>query len=94
MREPKRPSSETRRSVSRDHATPLAPTLFINPAGDSDFSRLAHKLVAHGAASPAELQRQLRSSYPRAVARARDLTGDRIAKWYVYREGHWVRATG
>jgi hypothetical protein len=37
-----------------------------------------------------ELQAALRHSYPRAVVRDRDLTGDPLV-WYVYREGHWVR---
>ena len=37
--------------------------------------------------------RKLRERYPLAVVRPRDLSSERTAVWYVYREGSWVPST-
>ena len=67
------------------------PFLVVNPATDRAFRDFAEQAVKSlGAAAPADLQRKLRARYPRAVARARDLHGEALAVWYVYREGYWV----
>lgn len=69
--------------------TEIRPLLVTNPADDRDFQDAAEAALFDGQ-SVAELQRTLRRAYPRAVVRARDLTGERPVVWYVYREGHWV----
>ncbi len=66
------------------------PLLMLNPAGDADFGRVALALE-RTVATPRELQARLRDVYPDALVRARDLSGERLRVWYVYREGHWVR---
>ena len=65
-------------------------TIVVNPRDDTPFVALAEKLVADGARSTGELQEQLRREYPEAVVRARELDGEAITIWYVYRDGHWV----
>ena len=67
------------------------PVLMVNPASDRTFREFAEQVVERlDGAVPADLQRQLRARYPKAVARARDLHGEAVAVWYVYREGHWI----
>jgi hypothetical protein len=68
--------------------TPL-PSLVTNPAGDAAF-RAAAEAALETAQSIDEFEKTLRSRYPRAVVRARALSGERTVVWYVYREGHWV----
>lgn len=68
----------------------LQPTLITNPADDRAFQEAAEAEVATGAATSEELQACLRRRYPRAVVHARELAGERILVWYVYREGRWV----
>jgi hypothetical protein len=61
----------------------------INPRRDVDF---AARVEGEGpdAPSPAALEAILRTDYPRAVVRPRQLEGERSEIWYVYREGTWV----
>jgi len=68
----------------------MRPTLIVNPANDGVFGAFAEILVDHGVVSIAELERRLRSIYPRAVVHARDLSGESGRLWYVYRDGHWI----
>jgi hypothetical protein len=70
------------------------PTLVANPAADEVFAGFAQLLVDHGARSVEELERRLRTSYPQAVVHARELAGEGILIWYVYRDGHWVGSSG
>jgi len=65
-------------------------TIVVNPRDDTPFVALAERLVADGARSTDDLQRQLRREYPLAVVRARELDGEAFTIWYVYRDGHWV----
>ena len=65
------------------------PSLVTNPAGDRDFIAAADAALREGR-SVGEFQQLLRRQYPRAVVRARDLSGERPIVWYVYREGRWV----
>jgi hypothetical protein len=67
----------------------MKPTLVVNPAGDDVFAAFAEVLV-HDAMSTAELERRLHAVYPRAAVHARELAGESIIVWYVYRDGHWV----
>jgi hypothetical protein len=62
--------------------------LILNPSSDEDFRRFVEER-ARGAASPAELQAQLRAVYRKAIVRARDLSDEPISVWYVYRDGRW-----
>jgi hypothetical protein len=41
-----------------------------------------------------QLQAHLRARYPEAVVHARELAGERILVWYVYRDGRWTRPNG
>ena len=66
------------------------PALIINPLADEEFTAFAED-CARDAADPAALQTKLRERYPRAVARSRELDGERPI-WYVYREGRWVQS--
>ena len=67
--------------------------LIINPLTDDDFAAFVHD-CARDASDPTVLQARLRERYPRAVARSRDLSGERGAAWYVYREGRWIPPGG
>jgi len=80
---------DTRGMSSRD---PRVPTLVANPANDRVFADFAQLLVDDGATSVRELERRLRVAYPNAVVHARELAAEPVLIWYVYREGHWVRA--
>ena len=71
--------------------TETRPNLVTNPVDDVGFRDAAEAALLDGQ-SAADLQQALRRRYPRAVVRARDLTGERNAVWYVYRDGHWVGA--
>ncbi|HEX2756727.1 MAG TPA: hypothetical protein VHM48_14755 [Candidatus Limnocylindrales bacterium] len=70
------------------------PTLVLNPPDDEDFRSSAERLVESGIVEPTELQESLRLRWPNAVVRRRELAGERVQIWYVYRDGHWVRSAG
>jgi hypothetical protein len=67
------------------------PSLVTNPAGDRAF-RAAAQAALETTQSIGDFEKVLRAAYPRAVVRARELSGERSVVWYVYREGHWVAA--
>ncbi|HET7030115.1 MAG TPA: hypothetical protein VFI34_06365 [Candidatus Limnocylindrales bacterium] len=69
------------------------PTLVVNPPDDGDFESFVAELVETTRASQ-QLEHRLRARYPRAIVRPRDLAGERLQVWYVYRDGHWVRPIG
>ena len=69
------------------------PVLILNPRDDNGFAAYAEELVDIGALDAQELQGKLRERYPLAVVRPRDLSSERTAVWYVYREGFWVPST-
>lgn len=66
------------------------PIVIPNPRLDAEFRYAIERELDDGVAEPAELERRLRLAYPKAVVRARDLAGERLEIWYVYREGRWV----
>jgi hypothetical protein len=70
------------------------PTLILNPADDDTFRRSAEQLVEDGIDVPAILEEALRRRWPSALVRPRELAGERLPVWYVYRDGHWVRPGG
>jgi hypothetical protein len=68
----------------------MEPTLVVNPATDRVFGDFARMKIEQGATSTYDLERQLRSTYPAATVHARELVGEPIVIWYVYRDGHWI----
>lgn len=61
------------------------------PTNDRAFSRIVDRIFrSTSAATPSALQSRLRRTFPRAVVRARDISGD--PAWYVYRDGGWASA--
>jgi hypothetical protein len=71
----------------------MVPTLVVNPADDQVFAAFAQLVVDHGTSSITDFQRRLRTVYPSATVHARELAGETLLVWYVYRNGHWVRPT-
>ena len=67
------------------------PTLVLNPPGDRAFEAFVTSAMVEVNGGPEQLQVRLRRRYPRAIVRSRDLAGERVQIWYVYRDGHWVR---
>ena len=68
----------------------MKPTLIVNPAADRVFAAFAAVLVEHGASSTGDLERRLRTIYPKATVHLRELAGEAVVIWYVYRDGRWV----
>ena len=68
------------------------PVIVANPPGDRRFVGMIDAGILSGVARPEELEAILRTRYPKAIVRPRDLDGERAAVWYVYREGHWIRS--
>lgn len=73
--------------MSRDESRP---TLVLNPPDDREFEAFVMRIIGTSLRSD-ELEHGLRTRYPRAIVRPRDLAGERVQIWYVYRDGHWVR---
>ena len=67
-----------------------AVTIVRNPVGDAEFERAVAEAMYPALEDPEALQLSLRATYPQAVVRPRELTGERGIVWYVYRDGHWV----
>lgn len=59
------------------------------PRDDIDFVALVD-VEAVDAQNPGELESRLRSTHRDVTVRARDLAGDQIEIWYVYRDGSWT----
>lgn len=70
----------------------MTPTLIVNPVTDREFVAAAEGFVAAGAQTTGELETLLRVEYPRAVVHARELSGEPVIVWYVYRDGRWTNA--
>jgi hypothetical protein len=68
----------------------VAPTLILNPRHDARFVAVAEAIILEGVASPGKLQERLRRHYPQVVVRPRELTGEVLTVWYVYRDGYWT----
>jgi hypothetical protein len=67
------------------------PELRSFPSADEAFEDEARRALASGGASdPAELERLLRASYPRATVHRRELSGEARPTWYVFRDGRVV----
>lgn len=68
---------------------PRAAALVLNPTSDEAFRRAVDEAIRDGATDPAALEASLRPSFPRVVARRREISGEPHDVWYVYREGSW-----
>ena len=66
-----------------------AAALVINPPWDESFRRAVEQAISDGASTPDALAESLRGSYPRTVARRREISDEPHDVWYVYREGSW-----
>jgi len=67
------------------------PIVVVNPSNDVGFREMVDGFVATGGSRPDDLEVVLRTRYPEAVVRPRELAGERFEVWYVYRDGHWIR---
>jgi PAS domain-containing protein len=68
------------------------PEIRVFPSADAAFVEHARLIAATERHSDAAgLQARLRRFYPRAIARARELSGEPDV-WYVYRDGMWAAA--
>lgn len=86
-------------SSSLDESDPRSPSVprrgpivVVNPASDVSFREMVDRFVATGGRRPGDLEAVLRTRYPAAVVRPRELAGERFDVWYVYRDGHWIRS--
>jgi hypothetical protein len=67
----------------------VRPMLIVNPAADREFREFAAAGLRPDD-DPKALEARLRVRFPKAIVRARDLSGEQVVVWYVYREGRWV----
>jgi len=68
------------------------PVIVANPVGDRDFRALIESSLISGASQPEDLEALLRTRYPQAIVRPRELADEPMSVWYVYRDGHWIRS--
>jgi hypothetical protein len=66
------------------------PTIVVNPSDDPVFAARIEQGLASTGRQPALLESALRSTYPNAVVRRREISGEPLEVWYVYRDGRWV----
>ena len=67
-------------------------TIVRNPASDAAFERAIAALVDEGIRDPDVFQARLAERYPLVLVRPRELDGESLGTWYVYRDGHWIHA--
>ena len=72
--------------------SPRRPIVVVNPSNDVRFKEMVDRFVATSSSQPDDLEAALRTRYPEAVVRPRELAGERFDVWYVYRDGHWIRS--
>ena len=77
------------RPAHSDHRWKVRPLLIVNPRSDVRFVQLVAELTVDSATDVAALQTSLRSEFPDAVVRRRELSSEPNEMWYVYRDGHW-----
>jgi hypothetical protein len=79
-----------RRGPDREARPRERPLIIANPPGDRGFRAMIGAFLAAGGRRPAELESVLRIRFRNALVRPRDLAGERLDVWYVYRDGHWI----
>lgn len=69
-------------------AQPTDVLIITIPTNDLAFAKIVHRVFRSAASSNAgTLERRLRRTFPRAIVRIREISGD--PAWYVYRDGGW-----
>jgi len=86
--------STTLISAAMDELADDRPVLVLNPPDDPGFRALAVGLMDDGVRVPGDLEDRLRERHPHAVVRPRDLAGEQMSVWYVYRDGRWIGSKG
>lgn len=81
------PGDPRDRAGDRDGPRPI---VIANPVNDRQFRTVIDGYLVAGGRQPDELEAALRTRWPHAVVRRRELTGERTVVWYAYREGHWI----
>jgi hypothetical protein len=66
------------------------PMIVANPPQDDAFTAMIDRFLLAGGAETHDLEAALRTRYPDAVVRRRELAGETFEVWYVYRDGHWI----
>ena len=67
----------------------VRPLLVVNPRSDIRFVQRVAELTADSSWDLLGLQAGLRSEFPDAVVRRRELSSEANEMWYVYRDGRW-----
>ena len=67
------------------------PVIVANPPTDRSFRALIDRFLLAGGEEARDLQAALRVRYPLAIVRPRELAGESVEVWYVYRDGRWIR---
>jgi hypothetical protein len=70
------------------------PLIVANPPSDQEFRRMIDRFLLTSSSEPGDLEATLRTRYPEATVRRRELTGESVEVWYVYRDGHWIGSEG
>ena len=68
------------------------PVIVANPAGDHEFRAFIEASLPSVGGRADDLEALLRTRYPQALVRPRELAAERTVVWYVYRDGHWIRS--
>jgi hypothetical protein len=76
-------------AAERRSASPR-PRLVCIPSSDRGFAALAD-LRLDDIDDPSRLEDVLRAVYPKVRVRRRELTGEPVETWYVYRDGIFIR---
>jgi len=68
----------------------VRPLLIVNPRSDIRFRQRVAELTADAETEPSDLQANLRTEFPDAIVRRRELSSESTEVWYVYRDGRWT----
>jgi hypothetical protein len=68
--------------------------IVANPPGDEAFRKMIDRFLLGAGGEPRDLEATLRTRYPAAIVRLRELAGESFEVWYVYRDGHWIGSDG
>ena len=68
------------------------PMIVANPAADREFRAFIDSNLLAAAGRAEDLEALLRTRYPQAIVRPREIAAERTVVWYVYRDGHWIRS--
>ena len=70
------------------------PMIVANPPSDQEFRTMIDRFLLTSSSEPRDLELTLRTRYPEAIVRKRELAGESVEVWYVYRDGHWIGSEG